>query len=828
MKPIDMNYTLYGQNTLDELKMTFLTFYSREDFLFKLKEFSQVENHSEEYTTKRKELIELFRSRDLDFNAYEKATLQERDDILRTIPNREELVAAFLKKIFEDFYLSFPKNVDFWNRLLTRYAPKVFDDKDSLRLKILKVFQTADFYKNDFAKLGITAGKTPTEDLFLKLFDLADYVNWLTKRLAKKNEENILLTEKRSFKISENLSESELCEQEIEFFAYLAKLYDISKKIPVRCDELYLDRKITLIPDSNCLELLPCLGKSFFTVREYVRFFSDLFYLDNSFIDFDLDGNDKKALIENFDLKFLFDPADRVSDILNHIANSEKEFNNGTTRIAILESIEKKLFDVAKDKNAFKEMKTNLLLELHRDDILACLRKSADLIIGKSCGLSFDTWKEFFIKEVESHSFKFNFSAEVVKELETRLNATLPHDIELIKVLAQRQDLQKPGIEKTGIKMHNEVVEYLRQFDKQKDFRRAWDAHVKNKFGVLKAAENLSQMRIRSQRATKVDFYRFALLLNLIDNKGTDPVVIFDKILADIYTDNFFAFTDSNFSPEVTVLSEGINFKNYAETIYIYFLCRQQDLKPSERLTCAERCIQECKKMAAKNLLNPSSGKPVDLTKTFHDRFDSVRHLSQDDFKQFILDNYYIYSPNEKANMSPVMMASQMNSAYYVFNDLRSLIKNCLTKKGANPADLDAGVHLEDFLENLSEKSSSETLMDILSNKGFKVFLKKITYTLNIYERNLLNRLEKNSETFSRTDLIALYYVYFANAELPAFISSYEIVEWDALFNEFRANLDEYLIKAGYKEFSFSTIFDLFVLFSLYMKIVNEYVHPIN
>ena len=820
MKPVDMNYTLYGKSTFEELKQTFLTFYSREDFIFKLREFSQV--HAEEYASKRTPLVELFRSRNLDFNAYEKASQQEQVEILRKIPNREELVVDFIKKIYEDFYLAFPESTDFWNRLLSRHAPKVFDDNDSLRLKILKILQTVDFYQNDFDALGITSGQTLTENIFLKLFDLADYVNWVIQRLNRNQAEKFLLTKVTSFKASANLSAANPGNEEKKFFKFLTDLYDISQEEPIRCDRHYLNLKINLIlKEGNCLEALPCLGKSFFTVREYVSFFLYLLSTDESFNGFDLDLRDKRALIDSFGLNFNFAPADRVSDILSYIADSKEEFNNGRNRNALLESIEEKLFAVVKNQNSFKKIKAKLLLELHRDEISVYLRKYANLIIGKPCGLSFDTWKDFFLGEVKRRSFKFYFSGNVVQELERHLGSPLPRDITLIDVLNnQIQNLQQPGIEKTGIKIHNEIVEFLRQFTKQRNLlRRAWDAHVRNKVGVLKTADDLSKMRIRSQRATKVDFYRFALLLDLNDKKLT-PDKIFEKILDDIYTDNFFAFADSNFSPEVTVLSEGINWKNYAETIYMYYLCRQ-DLTPSVRLTRAVNLIQICKKNA-KNLPNP--GNPVDLTKIFHDRFNNARRLSENDFRQYLLDNYYIYDPDENENLPPIMMASQMNSAFNVFNDLRGLIENWLAENNTRQ-DLDAGVHLEDFLENL--RYEIESLTYIQSDKGFVNFFKKLTYTLNIYERNLLNRL-KDSETFSRTDLIALYYVYFANAQLPNFISSYEIVEWDALFNEFTGNLNVYLTQAEYKTWSYTTILDQFVLFSLYMKIINEHVHPVN
>lgn len=373
-----------------------------------------------------------------------------------------------------------------------------------------------------------------------------------------------------------------------------------------------------------------------------------------------------------------------------------------------------------------------------------------DCLLGSSCGLDLKDWAEFFLEQTKTN---------------------------------------KPVAPPSDEKNYDAVIAYLKQFKSGTTtcghvVRDAW--RIKNDT-VFKRADNLANLRMGGlQRSTKRDFYRLVLLLDLHD------VAVFESLLADLYTDN--VLTESDFVNDSSVLAEGVNFKNFAEAIYLYFLVNGET---KERLVAAERMIEDMAQYTREK--TPAS---TDLTVTYEEIFFSILDLAPDDFQQRLRENYVLNVPR---NTSPMIVASQTNSAVKACRELAQTLQNVVEGR-----DLDCGTDILDLLESTS-----------FNDSRFVSILQNMARSLNVYSRNLLNDVA-STDKISRTDAMALYFSYFVNKRLPNLLWSHKFVNWVDLVHEFTSKLDEHLKDCGYMTFNVKLAYDNFMLLALFLYVVDE------
>lgn len=126
---------------------------------------------------------------------------------------------------------------------------------------------------------------------------------------------------------------------------------------------------------------------------------------------------------------------------------------------------------------------------------------------------------------------------------------------------------------------------------------------------LLKICDDFANGVFRTNNGmTREHLYWFAIMFDMtVALKGTDAYDpssdIMKNLFGDYYCDNLIRFLSSTYTDEEHSIfeneptGEGINFKNYAESIYLYYLYRKDlNLTPGERIDRAVRCINQCKK----------------------------------------------------------------------------------------------------------------------------------------------------------------------------------------------------------------------------------------
>ena len=135
----------------------------------------------------------------------------------------------------------------------------------------------------------------------------------------------------------------------------------------------------------------------------------------------------------------------------------------------------------------------------------------------------------------------------------------------------------------------------------------------KNRWELLQVCNGLAMGNFKNNGNTRICLYQFAIMFGMTialkDGDERDPVRDISKnLFEDFYCDNMARFLDAEFNEskyartiEREPSGEGINLKNFAEAIYIYYLYRQ-DLKltPGQRIDQAQRDIEKCIRNAKK------------------------------------------------------------------------------------------------------------------------------------------------------------------------------------------------------------------------------------
>ena len=374
----------------------------------------------------------------------------------------------------------------------------------------------------------------------------------------------------------------------------------------------------------------------------------------------------------------------------------------------------------------------------------------------------------------------------------------------------------------------------------KKDLRKA----RKNAWTMLKLADDLASGKFRVNGMTREQLYIFAVAF------GMDAGSVEKNLFHDYYNDNLLRYvTDEEYLQNITnyeaePTGEGINYKNYVEVIYLYYLSRFPEMNPREKLTKIQSAIDSCAKKA-KNLESRVEEAPDEFTAVFKDEFDALLQLDEQDLENYVCTHYYIYNPDfssarityssgqNTARETYRELARQMMEEYpesfgEIDDDIRraeeKLQKNQITDASRDDVELNNALNLPQLMELLKE---DEGLEDILADKTFLTLLSKLDEKLQTRKRRILALLEdQTAQSVTRTELITLYYCYFRNV-MEELVEDYGIMDLPQLYQEFcfgdgfRPGLNDYLIRCRYQQVSPKNAFDMFVVFALFLELIR-------
>ncbi len=367
--------------------------------------------------------------------------------------------------------------------------------------------------------------------------------------------------------------------------------------------------------------------------------------------------------------------------------------------------------------------------------------------------------------------------------------------------------------------------------DIQKKFADKWEP--------LFWADDIAGGYFNNQQITRKKLYWFAIIFEMTYCVNT-WVDVYDaktdiqkNLFYDYYADNLLNNILQDDTSKLKLYEKepsghGINFKNYAEVIYLYYLNRK-DLTPLQKLLGAEKMIDDCSE-TSQTVLDYQIGKHGHKdTVVYEPMAERIMGLDEKSFCEFIKENYICGS----RDYVPVHAASGSMSAAEVYKSLFEKLKKALAAY-----DVVTGLEKDKSAENELFKALCKNISDITGtqnygnkddllgrlferiNEKFYVVEKKRT-SVECFEATFLPK-ENVADYVTRTKLIILYYYLFminhVNESLyyTDFRVFYENFCDENIFGE---GVNDYLSSAGYQEINLKNIFDITVIFFAFKKL---------
>lgn len=384
----------------------------------------------------------------------------------------------------------------------------------------------------------------------------------------------------------------------------------------------------------------------------------------------------------------------------------------------------------------------------------------------------------------------------------------------------------------------------------------------RERYGLVKLADELSKGIFRAGGATKLDLYLFAIAFDMTYSTAKEAApgqttLLFDyesdiekNLFEDYYANNLMRFiTDAyetgNFSAfELDPSGRGINYKNFAEMVYLYFLSKgSETYTPIEKLWFATEMIQRLKKREPKD-------KQVNTSTQFYTTIftEDILNLPEAKFEEFIFEHYDC----KVVGKSEMQIQTSQKTAFQTYTNLIQKIEAIEAEQKSSEypyfhkencnyglwfVDVSAfekyGTHpIEKVLEKIDREQQSS------NPEKIKQFL-ALLYGINMYIGHLFIETESNQsieqehtepskrvikkmsiqkpEDMTRTALIVAYYYWYnqLNESRNAEKSFVDVMD-DYTDFESETGLNDMLEKAGYQPINDRNIFDLAVIFSSY------------
>ena len=367
-------------------------------------------------------------------------------------------------------------------------------------------------------------------------------------------------------------------------------------------------------------------------------------------------------------------------------------------------------------------------------------------------------------------------------------------------------------------------------------------------YGLLRLADDLAAGKFKAGGATKRDLYMFAFVYDMTYtvNQTEDALKstelfsyetdIEKNLFEDYYANNLMrflteAYQNGKSSFESDPSGAGINYKNFAEMVYIYFIAK--DGAPIEKLRKATEMIARLAHSGQTSQTHDTSTQYYNTIFT-----EEILSLSEAEFEAFIAANYDCrleYEGIGKNNQTfvsikaPIQVQNTQETAFRIYSDL---IRD-ITQASEESPDRDTNYGLW-FVDVPAFEKYSIRKLEKLLNRGDKTGGTRsdpekirdfvmLLCSINQYLAGQIGPGGKcnkklavtRAEDMTRTALIvAFYYRYNLMYELSGDHKSFAEVMDD--YTDPDAGLNSLLEAAGYQPINDRNIFDLAVIFSSY------------
>lgn len=329
---------------------------------------------------------------------------------------------------------------------------------------------------------------------------------------------------------------------------------------------------------------------------------------------------------------------------------------------------------------------------------------------------------------------------------------------------------------------------------KQLDFKLTKDE--KKKYALLRLCDDLASGRFRTNGSTRLALYMFAFAFDM--TFYSDAMVgdydqdrdIEKNLFFDFYRNHMLRIlseSDSLSDYEANPSGEGINYKNFAEIIYLYYLNRKE-LPIRDRISKAEKMIAKCQIEAGKMgrvtrqpKLSQTEQFAEYYTYVYKDCFiDAMSSITEEQLPQFIVEHYSCTEKN--CFRTKMMISSDTRTAVFHY---RNFVKKSYT-------------HYERRME--IERILAENPD---WNSGFVLLIRRLNEMLHPV-------IKPDTERLSREELIAGFYDFCRNS------SDQEGMSLRELYDDCCQKLNPILIDSRFQPLRVTNIFDIYMIIMLY------------
>jgi len=552
------------------------------------------------------------------------------------------------------------------------------------------------------------------------------------------------------------------------------------------------------------------------------------------------------------------------------------EYESDSIRVAILKKLVKEteyhtktIVSWVHDKYANCEIYNALSGQARHEFIVNHIDESIfDNLTQVSQELDTGKWAEFMLQKITDDRVKgFEISQDVTAKLRTfvqKLTLAMPTSasgIEIFQVMAEAMPLSDED-DANLMEIINLIEKELRKYSKnityrkktgakgtmaekykqdKKDFK---DKHTKD-WKLLKLADDLSNSKFRVNGITKEQLYVFAIAFDMAVYLGGGHEIydqskdIEKNLFHDYYNDNLLRYIlDDEYASNTTdyenePTGEGINYKNYLEVIYLYYIYRTDlNLTPKQRLKKVKRLANKCVELASAPEVEAPASAPTDKTKHHRDRFmGTLMHMDDNinALAEYICQNYYLRNPDPKLISPRILFAAQQNTAKGIFEEIAKLSHEVDYGHAYDfkpeYIELDFGIDIDWLFNDLSRQFAADEsfIKDVLEDKIFRKLMQKLDEKLQMSKKESMATSGENaSKKYTRIKIINMYYGFFQ--KIMKNMVKDIIVDIPGLYEEFcngngiTKGINQYLEECRYQRISEKNIYDMFVVFALILE----------
>lgn len=358
------------------------------------------------------------------------------------------------------------------------------------------------------------------------------------------------------------------------------------------------------------------------------------------------------------------------------------------------------------------------------------------------------------------------------------------------------------------------------------------------KYGLLKIADDLANGRFGNVNVVREEIYIFAIVFELLYFTGDSEELITEEgklrdiekvMFGDYYVNNIMRHISDSHKQirsggeEQNPVGKGINYKNYMEAIFLYYM-RRFDLSIEEKIKCVYAMAKEVHKDFLDKNNEPASKKSdiLNVTQYYGNEFKKNVLETEDEFKSFILSIYDCSLPPEttpvfSAEIEQQSAADEYNllledAKYYKVDDVDYEKEPIVFMK----KEIDFERIKQIYLGRENDEISFETVDD-------KTKLDILFYVVNrdLMKKKSEEELEK--KIVSRIDILRLFFRIYISMRAEEELDEEDIWKsFPEVCDDFSKLANSHLENALLNPIDGRNLYDLIIIYYAYCNVNQD------